>query len=111
MKKYFAQLRPLERRLAIGVLVVLFLVLNYVFVWLHFSDWGNLRRRGEDAQRKWKLYQTVILQSANYEALIKKVSSEGESVAPEDQAINMMRTINSIVKRKAASASSTRRGR
>ena len=52
MKKYFAQLRPLERRLAIGVLVVVFLVLNYVFVWPHFSDWGNLRRRGDDARRK-----------------------------------------------------------
>ena len=44
MKKYFAQLRPLERRLAIGVLVVVFLVLNYVFVWPHFSDWGNLHQ-------------------------------------------------------------------
>ncbi len=46
MKKYFAQLRPLERRLAVGVLVILFLVLNYVFIWPHFSDWGNLRQRG-----------------------------------------------------------------
>ena len=41
VKKYFAQLRPMERRLAVGVLVVLFLVLNYVFIWPHFSDLGQ----------------------------------------------------------------------
>ena len=28
MKKYFAQLRPLERRLAVGVLVIVIVVLN-----------------------------------------------------------------------------------
>ena len=44
MKKYFSQLRPLERRLAVGVLVILFLVLNGVFIWPHFSDWGRLQQ-------------------------------------------------------------------
>ena len=52
MKKYFAQLRPLERRLAVAVLVALFLVLNYVFIWPHFSDWSHLRYNLADAQRK-----------------------------------------------------------
>jgi type II secretory pathway component PulM len=95
VKKYFAQLRPLERRLAIGTAVILFLVLNWVFIWPHFSDWGNLRRRGEDAQRKLKLYRTVIEQSANYDSLVKKFENQGEFVTPEDQAIDMMRTIQS----------------
>jgi Tfp pilus assembly protein PilO len=95
MKKYFAQLRPLERRLAIGVLVVLFLVLNYVFVWPHFSDWGNLRRRGEDAQRKLKLYQTAIAQRPAYEAQVKNLESGGDFVALDDQSVNMMRTVQS----------------
>ena len=93
MKKYFAQLRPLERRLAFGVLVVLFLVLNYVFIWPHFADWGNLSRRGEDAQRKLKLYQTALAQRPGYEAQIKKLESGGDFVALEDQSVNMMRTI------------------
>ena len=93
MKKYFAQLRPLERRLAIGVLVVLFLVLNYVFIWPHFSDWGNLQRRGADAERKLKLYQTAIAQRPTYEAQTKTLESAGEVVALEDQSVNMMRAI------------------
>ena len=93
MKKYFAQLRPLERRLAIGVLVVLFLVLNYVFIWPHFSDWGNLKGRGEDARRKLKLYQTTIAQRPAYEAQEKSLGEAGEVVAIEDQAVNMLRAI------------------
>src|SRR5471032_1725997 len=95
MKKYFAQLRPLERRLAVGVLVVLIIVLNWIFIWPHFADWGNLRHRGDDARQKLKLFQTVISQSVNYEKLVKEFEGEGEFVAPEDQAINMMRTIQS----------------
>jgi len=93
MKKYFAQLRPLERRLALGVLVVLFLVLNWVFIWPHFSDWGKLRRDGDAARQKLKLWQTTIAQSANYEALVKKFAGEGEFVAPENQGIDFTRTI------------------
>ena len=95
MKKYFAQLRPLERRLAVGVLVILIIVLNWVFIWPHFSDWKNLQSRQNNARASLQLYQTTISQSANYEALVKKFASQGESVAPEDQAINMMQTINS----------------
>ena len=93
MKKYFEQLRPLERRMAIGVLVVLFLVLNWVFIWPHFSDWGNLRRNGDAARAKIKLWQTTIDQSGSYEALVKKFGSEGNYVAPEDQAITFTRTL------------------
>ena len=36
MKKYFSQLRPLERRLAVAVLVVVIVVLNAWLIWPHF---------------------------------------------------------------------------
>jgi Tfp pilus assembly protein PilO len=93
VKKFFAQLRPLERRLAVGVLVVLFLVLNFVFVWPHFGDLNKLRFRENDARQKLKLYQTAVAQSAAYETQVKNLENQGEFVAPEDQAINFMRTI------------------
>ena len=95
MKKYFAQLRPNERRLVVGVLVVVVLVLNAVFIWPHYSDWGNLSGRLEEAKRKLKLYQTAVDQTATYEAQVKKFASQGESVAPDDQAINFTRSIQS----------------
>jgi Tfp pilus assembly protein PilO len=95
MKKFFAQLRPLERRLAVGVLVVFILVLNWVFIWPHFGDWGNLRNRLGTARQKLALYQTTILQTSNYEAQVKIFESQGDVVAPEDQSINFLRVIQS----------------
>jgi len=95
MKKFFAQLRPLERRLAVGVLVVFILVLNWVFIWPHFSDWGKLRGRLNVARQKLQLYQSTISQTANYQAQVKGFESQGEFVAPEDQSINFLRTIQS----------------
>jgi Tfp pilus assembly protein PilO len=93
MKKFFAQLRPLERRLAVGVLVVFILVLNWVFIWPHYSDWGDLRSRFEVAKQKLALYQTTVLQTSNYEAQVKVFESQGDVVAPEDQSINFLRAI------------------
>ena len=95
MKKFFAQLRPLERRLAVGVLVVFLLVLNWVFIWPHFSDWSSLHTRYLTAGRKLNLYQTTILQTSNYEAQVKVFETQGEVVATEDLAINFLRTIQS----------------
>ena len=109
MKKYFAQLRPLERRLAVAVLVILFLVLNYVFIWPHFSDWSRLRYNLTEAQRKLALYRTTIAQSGPYEALVKKMEGAGGTVAPEDQAINFIRTIDSQSARSGVGIVSTSR--
>ena len=94
MKKYFAHLRPMERRLAVGVLVVVIIVLNAWLIWPHFSDWGKLRGRLDDARRKQQLYQTTIAQKTNFQAQLKAFESLGESsVAPEDQTINFMRVV------------------
>lgn len=95
MKKYFEQLRPLERRLVVGVAVVVLIVLNWAFVWPHFSDWGDLSARKADADRKLKLYQTAVAQVPELEKQVKTFESQGEVVALEDQSIDLMRTIQS----------------
>jgi len=93
MKKYFAHLRPLERRLAVGVLVILIIVLNWVFIWPHFADWSHLETRLKNAHDTLASYQATITQATNYQAQVKSLEGQGEFVAPEDQAINFMRTI------------------
>ena len=93
MKKYFSQLRPLERRLVIGALVALFIVLSWVFVKPHFSDWSDLSGRKTDADRKLKLYQTAVAQIPALKSQVKIFESEGEVVALEDQGVNLLRTI------------------
>jgi len=47
------------------------------------------------ARQKLQLYQSTISQTANYQAQVKGFESQGEFVAPEDQSINFLRTIQS----------------
>jgi Tfp pilus assembly protein PilO len=94
MKRYFEQLRPMERRLAVGVIVVLILVFNYVEIWPHFSDWGNAEAKTRQARQTLKQYQDAIAQTPNYQRLLKKFESQGGVVALEDQQVDMMRTVS-----------------
>jgi len=93
MKKYFAQLRPLERRLVIGVAVVVFIVLNLVYVEPHFSDWSGLQTRLAKARRDLARDQATIAESAKYVAPVNEMEKQGDYVALEDQAINFMRAV------------------
>lgn len=95
MKKYFEQLRPMERRLVVGVAVVFLVVLNAVFIWPHFSDWGRLEGRLAQARSELERNQKASVKIPELEAQVKSFASEGQFVAPEDQAIDLMRTIQS----------------
>lgn len=95
MKKYFEQLRPLERRLVVGVGVILFIVLNWVFVKPHYGDWSDLHDRLDSANRKLKLYGAAIAQKPQLEKEVNVLQSDGGYVPQEDQAINFIRTIQS----------------
>ena len=93
MKKFFAQLRPMERRLAVGVLVVLIVVLNWIFIWPHFSDWGDLRTRLNNARQMLAQRQTAIADIPKYQKLVGDLEKQGVYVPPEDQSVNFLRTI------------------
>lgn len=95
MKKYFAQLRPMERRLAVGVLVLLLLVLNFVYIWPRLSDWGKWSARMTSARQKLDLYQKAVAQTDAYAATVKNLESDGAFIAQEDQAVNLMRAVQS----------------
>ena len=93
MKKYFDQLRPTERRLVVGVIVILFIVLNWVYVVPHFSDLSALHGRADKAEVTLKRWQTAIAEKPELEKQVKQYESEGQFVDLEDQAINLLRTI------------------
>ena len=86
----------MERRLAVAVLVVVILVLNWWFIWPHHSDWSNLHSQLEDGEQKLALYHKTIDGASKYDAMVKALENQGDSVAVEDQAINFLRTIQSI---------------
>jgi Tfp pilus assembly protein PilO len=93
MRQYFDQLRPMERRLVIGVAVIVFLVINWWQVWPHFSDWNDYSQRFDTARAKLALYQTAVAQIPKLQADVNAFENAGDVVALEDQSINLMRTI------------------
>jgi len=93
MNQYFAQLRPVERRLAVAVIVIVIVVLNWVYIWPHFSDWGKLSNRLEAAQRNLKLYQQAKAQIPGLQAKVNELQQGGNAVPPQDMAINLLQTI------------------
>jgi Type II secretion system (T2SS), protein M len=95
MKGYLANLRPFERRVVVGVGVLLFLVLNVWFVFPHFSDWGTVQARMREAQDKLAKYQSAIADMPGYERKVKAMESEGLAVPPEDQALHFSTAIQS----------------
>ena len=93
MKKYFEQLRPMERRLAVGVIVAVLLVANYIYIWPYFGQWGDLDNKTNQAHQTLKMYQDAIDQTPIFEQKLKKFQNEGEFVAQQDQAVDFIRTI------------------
>jgi hypothetical protein len=94
MKKYFEHLRPGERRLAVGVIVAVIVVLNYVYIWPHFGDWGKLDSQIQQDQQKLKLYQDTVGQTTTYQRLLKQFENEGSVVASDVQSVDLMRTLS-----------------
>lgn len=86
-------LRPFERRLLVGVLVVLFLVVNVVFVWPHFKDLNTMRDRNYSAHDKLGRWQKEISLKGDFEKKIQEYEEVGATVAAEDQANQFFRAV------------------
>jgi Tfp pilus assembly protein PilO len=93
-------LRPGERRLVVGIVVVIFIVLNVLLVWPHFSDWAKVRNDLAKAQSNLVVYNKKIAQAKGpngFEGQLKKLEGEGEAVVAEEQEIQLIRTVQSKV--------------
>jgi Tfp pilus assembly protein PilO len=95
MSAYLDNLRPFEKRVVFGVAVLLFIVLNFWFVFPRFSDLSNTKIRRREAEQKLANYQAEIRQIPVYERQIKELESENLGVPPEEQAIQFSRAIQS----------------
>jgi Tfp pilus assembly protein PilO len=112
MSSYFDKLnlRPQERRLIVGILVVIFIVLNVLLVWPKFGAWAKTRAALENAQRDLFNFQRKIAQAQGpngFEAQLKKLEgeSQGESVVADEQQIQLFRTVQSKVMENKVSVS------
>ena len=95
MKKYFTGLSSFERRFVVGALLLVFVVLNVIFVRPLFSDWAKYQARGDKARKTLKVFQEKIALVPELERRVKTMENEGAFVPPEDQANDFIRTIQS----------------
>jgi Tfp pilus assembly protein PilO len=93
LKKYFDNLRPSERRLVVIVAVVVVVALNWVYVWPHFADFGNYENRLDSATRKLSSYNSMIAQTSTLQNELKTYEGQGIFVAPDDQGVTFLRTV------------------
>lgn len=89
----FARLSSLERRFIILVLVIIFIVINLIFVLPHFSDLGRIDNRFGEANSKQDKFQKEISQIPFYTKEIEKLGGEASSVPPEDQSVTFLTAI------------------
>jgi len=94
MNGYLANLRPFERRLVVGVGVVVFIVLNFAFVFPHFSDWSATQIRLSKAQGTLAKFEAEIGQAEHYKKLVKQLEGESSAVLPENRAGEFSQAVN-----------------
>jgi type II secretory pathway component PulM len=95
MNGYWNNLRPMEKRLVVGVGTMVVILLNLWFVVPHFSDLTKVHQRKEKAQTTLQVFQKEIGQKERYLQGIARLQGEGQNVPPEDQVIHFLGTIQS----------------
>lgn len=86
----FSRLSSAERWFIIIVIIVLFAVVNFVFILPHLNDWGKLRNRMDDARMKQQRFEDAIGQMGSLSNQIAKLEGENAAVPAEDQAVNFL---------------------
>ena len=89
-------LQPQERRWVVAIMVGVFVILNYVFVYPYFSEWGKVRAKMETAKTKSITFQREIdndnVPNTGYKATLEKQNKTGPSIQLEGE-IQLMKTV------------------
>src|SRR5437870_4754246 len=95
MKSVFDKLnlRPQERRLVVIVGIVVFVVLNLVFVRPMFGEYGKTMQRRKDSLDKLKIYEREINRKRDYQKQKAQLENSGAVVAQEDQISQLLRDV------------------
>jgi len=84
-----------ERRLVVITGIVLFVMLNYFFVWPEFGELAKYDQRIMDASSKLKVFQDEISKRDAYEKELNELKNQGSEVATEEAALRLSQEVNS----------------
>ena len=94
MKSFFDKLTPAERRLVVGVGIVVFAVVNFWFVFPMFGQYGEFENKRATTLKHIADYKAEIARKATYEKLVKELSDVGD-IASEAAALRLFDEVNS----------------
>jgi type II secretion system (T2SS) protein M len=94
MNGYWQNLRPFEKRVVVGVAALFFVVLNFLFVFPYFSEWGKSQKRMIQAQETLRKFRAELAQTNTIAAKVREMEREGLEVPPEDQGVHFANAIN-----------------
>jgi hypothetical protein len=87
MNGYWNTLRPMEKRLVVGVGTMVVILLNLWFVVPHFSDLSKVRERNDKAQYVLKKFQDEVARKSDYEKGIRKFQGDQNASVPQEDMI------------------------
>lgn len=88
-------LRPGEKRLLVGIGIVLFIVLNFMFVRPKFGEFGRIRSETETLQTEINKFQAMIDKRPKYEQELKELEGQGSKIIKEEQSLRLLQTVQS----------------
>jgi hypothetical protein len=95
MNGYWNSLRPMEKRLVVGVGTMVVILLNLWFVVPHFSDLPKVQQRKSKAEDLKKKFEEEIARKPIYEKGIRELQGGGQDVPAEERFYDFQNKINS----------------
>ena len=101
MSNFFDRLNlgPQERRIVVGAVGVLFIMINAWFVWPHFKDWGLVQEDLRKAERTLHDYEAEVGKLPGYEKKKKDLEGVDSGVGSSEQALQLQKIVQAQVAR------------
>lgn len=90
-----AMIKPGEKRLLVVVGIVVFAVLNFMFVFPRFGEFGDITHEIDKVERDIQRYQVEINKQDTYKKALAELEGQGSKVIAREQALRLQTTIQS----------------
>src|SRR5688572_259332 len=96
MKSIFDKLnlRPQERRLVVGVGIIVFAVVNFWFVIPHFGDLGRAQNKKDYAEKTLAKFKGELARQPEYKRELERLEKIGAFLPSEEQALELQREVD-----------------
>lgn len=88
-------LRTGEKRLLVAIGIVLFIVLNVLFVWPKFGEFGRVRTKTDKVRQEIAKFQAEIDKTPSYQKVLKEMEGQGSRIVKEEQSLRLLQTVQS----------------